>query len=101
MTGQAFPRVSVEYLLTGRGNQNKDQVVVRVDGHGSVFFSYGFPVARKVENPGPREPAVLLDPRYWRASTTTGRYRNAFLRESGKETERKLKHGIYAESRLD
>ena len=101
MKPQAFPVVTLEYLLTGRGNQNKDQVVVRVDGHGSVFFSYGFPIARRTENPSPGDPEVLLDPRYWRASHTTAQYRCRFLGESGKETERKLKHGIYAERQLD
>lgn len=38
---------------------------------------------------------VYLDKNYWNYSNTTSKYRNQFLRETTKETKRKIKEGIY------
>lgn len=38
---------------------------------------------------------IVLDSTYWDYSKTTGKYRNLFLGEDKKETERKIKEGIY------
>ena len=38
---------------------------------------------------------TYLDPVYYNYSRTTSKYRNAFLGESTKETERKIKEGVY------
>jgi len=38
---------------------------------------------------------VFLDEVYWDCSKTTGKYRNLFLREDKKETENKIKDGVY------
>lgn len=38
---------------------------------------------------------VELDERYWNYSRTTGKYRNQFLGEDRKETEKKIKEGEY------
>lgn len=38
---------------------------------------------------------VFLDEKYWDYSRTTGTYRNQFLGENKKETERKIANGTY------
>ena len=38
---------------------------------------------------------IYLDVNKWDYSVTTGKYRNIFLGESKKETEKKIKEGIY------
>ncbi len=38
---------------------------------------------------------VILDSGYWNYSNTTSKYRNIFLNETSKETEKKIKQGIY------
>jgi len=42
-----------------------------------------------------RKGKVYLDNNKWDYSRTTGKYRNQFLGESKKETERKIKSGEY------
>jgi hypothetical protein len=38
---------------------------------------------------------IELDRTYWNYSTTTGKYRNIFLSETKRETEKKIKSGQY------
>ena len=38
---------------------------------------------------------IFLDAEKWDYSTTTGKYRNLFLNETKKETEKKIKSGEY------
>lgn len=38
---------------------------------------------------------IVLDEKFWDYSRTTGKYRNLFLGESKKETEAKIKSGVY------
>ena len=38
---------------------------------------------------------IKLDETYWNYSKTTGKYRNLFLGETKKETEKKIKSGEY------
>lgn len=59
------------------------------DGAKSIFQSYQSVIAIK-EN-----EKVTLDSRYWDYSKTTGKYRNQFLNETKKETEVKIKEGVY------
>jgi len=47
------------------------------------------------------ETRVELDEKYWDCSVTTGKYRNLFLGESKKETERKIKTGEYKLTNLN
>ena len=46
-----------------------------------------------IENPEANK--TKLDTNYWDYSTTTGKYRNMFLGETRKETEKKIKSGEY------
>ena len=44
---------------------------------------------------------IYLDDRYWDYSRITGKYRNLFLGENKKETERKIKSGEYILTNLN
>ncbi len=44
---------------------------------------------------------VTLDEKYWNYSTTTGKYRNMFLGEERKDTEKKIKEGKYLLANLN
>lgn len=44
---------------------------------------------------------VVLDEKYWDYSTTTGKYRNIFLGEDKKATEKKIKSGEYKLANLN
>lgn len=61
-----------------------------VDDEGDIYFqSYNTIIAKKE---GGR---VVLDRQAWDYSVTTGKYRNMFLGETKKETERKIREGVY------
>ena len=56
-----------------------------------IFQSYNSIIAKIDHKTG----KTYLDKYYWDYSHTTGKYRNIFLGETKKETERKIKEGIY------
>lgn len=67
----------------------KNQFIVSND-EGDIFFqSYNSMIAKKSKG------KIYLDERYWDYSKTTGKYRNLFLGEDKKETEKKIKSGEY------
>lgn len=63
-------------------------VISTEEGH--YFKSYGSIIVFK-----PINGKVQLDVNKWDYSITTGKYRNLFLGETKKETERKIKNGEY------
>jgi len=63
---------------------------------GTVFQSYGTIIAFR-----PYDGKVILDENYWDYSTTTGKYRNIFLREDKATTEKKIKDGRYILANLN
>ena len=83
------------------GTSVANQVIITDEGRGSLgnfkkretFQSYNSVIAiRTVWGDGTR---VELDQEKWDYSVTTGKYRNAFLNETKRETERKIKSGEY------
>jgi len=62
---------------------------------GIIFQSYNSIIAIK------KHGKITLDRVYWDYSKTTGKYRNMFLNETKKETERKIKAGIYQLANLN
>lgn len=70
-------------------NQTKNQFVI-IDNNGTRFFQSYNSIVCKIE-----AGKVTLDKRFWDYSKTTGKYRNIFLGEKKKETEAKIKAGIY------
>lgn len=72
----------------GRNGKVNNQFEIFTD-KGRVFQSYNSIIAAKIGG------KVYLDESKWDYSTTTGKYRNQFLRETKKETEKKIKSGEY------
>ena len=57
--------------------------------NGIMFQSYRNNIVFKASG------KIFLDSYYWNYSKTTGKYRNQFLGETTKETEHKIKSGVY------
>jgi hypothetical protein len=68
----------------------KNQFCIRTS-EGVFFQSYNSMIAFKPFGGG----KILLDRDTWDYSVTTGKYRNQFLNETKKETEAKIKAGVY------
>ncbi len=61
-----------------------------IEHNGAVYFqSYDTIIAKR------QMGRIILDKNYWDYSTTTGKFRNQFLREKKVDTERKIREGIY------
>jgi hypothetical protein len=83
------------------GNAVPNQFIITDEGRGAlgnfilreVFQSYDTIIVERVE--WEDETRITLDRDAWDYSTTTGKYRNQFLGESKKETERKIANGEY------
>jgi hypothetical protein len=86
--------MKITNLTSNKGNKiaNQFQVVTET----AVYFqSYNSMIA-KIQG-----GQVFLDSIYWDYSKTTGKYRNIFLGEDKKTTEKKIKEGIYILTNLN
>ena len=81
--------MEVSNMLSNKGNAIPNQFEI-ITKEGIYFKSYSSIIVFKPIGEG----KIQLG-RDWDYSVTTGRYRNIFLGEDKKETERKLKEGIY------
>lgn len=86
--------MKVQNLTSANGNKVANQFEIRENGK-RIFQSYNSVIC-VIEN-----GVVTLDEYYWDYSKTTGKYRNIFLCETKKETERKIKEGIYKLANLN
>ena len=77
-----------QFLLTEEGRGANGNFIKR-----EVFQSYDSIIAEVIT--WPDRVDVTLDEQFWDYSQTTGKYRNKFLGEDRKETERKIKNGTY------
>lgn len=84
----------VRNMESRNGNQVPNQFIIETDT-AIIFQSYDTIIAKKEGG------KVYLDENSWDYSNTTGKYRNLFLRESKKETERKIKNGTYILTNLN
>jgi hypothetical protein len=73
----------------------KNQFLIHSD-NGTYFQSYRTIIAFKAFS-----GKIKLDKNAWDYSRTTGKYRNLFLGEDKKETEKKIKSGIYELTNLN
>jgi hypothetical protein len=81
-------KTSVQNMYSENGNPVPNQFIIRTGK--SVFFqSYDSIIVKKTNK------NTYLDSYYWDYSKTTGKYRNQFLGETKKETEQKIKQGVY------
>lgn len=94
-------KVKVENMLSSRGNREiPNQFIIHVEGEGRYFQSYKSLIAfRPYALSGNNK--IVLDLHYWDYSTTTGKYRNQFLGEEKKETQKKITSGEYELANLN
>lgn len=85
---------------TGREIPNQFIIETEIDANSGnsiqYFQSYKTIIAKRDKfRPDEKQRQVWLDANSWNYSTTTGKYRNIFLGETKKETEKKIKSGEY------
>ena len=78
----------VKPLMTDNGTVAKEQYVIHADNK-EIFQSYNSVICI-IEN-----GAITLDTNFWNYSTTTSKYRNKFLGETTKDTQKKIDSGEY------
>lgn len=74
----------------GKNGPVKNQFLITGKKGEVIFQSYSNIIAIKYP-----DGKIILDSTYWNYSVTTGKYRNQFLNETKKETEAKIKAGVY------
>ena len=77
----------VQNMTSRNGNDIPNQFIINFD-NGRLFKSYNSIIAIRYKG----RTYLTKD---WDYSQTTGKYRNQFLGETKKETETKLREGIY------
>ena len=87
-------KIKVRNMRSGNYNAIANQFEIEC-GDKLIFQSYDSVIAVKEHG------KVTLDKFYWDYSTTTGKYRNKFLGEDKKETQRKIDAGIYKLANLN
>lgn len=80
--------MKVQLMTSNKGNAIANQFIL-TDKDCTVFQSYDFIIAKKTPS------KIILDKTFWNYSNTTSKYRALFLEETTKETEAKIKSGIY------
>ena len=81
--------LEVEQMQSARGNYIANQFKIYTN-EGKYFQSYASIIVFI-----PTGGKIQLDEKYWNYSRTTGKYRNLFLGEDRKETEKNIKNGEY------
>ena len=87
-------------MTSNKGNKIANQFEITDDFNTVYFQSYNSIIAKKTWN-DKGEKKVFLDSKYWDYSVTTSKYRNIFLNETKKETEKKIKDGVYTLTNLN
>ena len=111
--------MKIRNLTSSKGNKIANQFEVRInDDFNTVYFqSYDTIIAKKQfidkhevvyhddENHPSKvthtEKRIFLDKNFWDYSVTTGKYRNIFLNETKKETQKKIDNGTYILTNLN
>ena len=88
-TGREIPNQFIIYNVTKELSFTEDNKEIHDLFTGTMFQSYRSNIAFKSSG------KIFLDSYYWDYSVTTSKYRNQFLRETKKETEKKMSSGIY------
>lgn len=87
--------MKVKNMTSNKGNKIANQFIIYDDNSNKYFQSYKSIIAKIVNN------KIYLDKNFWDYSVTTGKYRNIFLNETKKETEKKIKSGEYILTNLN
>jgi len=88
--------MKVQNMTSNNGNKIANQFII-YDGDIWYFQSYKSIIVKK----DTLNNKIYLDDYYWDYSTTTSKYRNIFLNEKKKETQKKIKEGIYILTNLN
>jgi len=80
--------MKVRNMISPNGNTVPNQFTIYDNGN-EYFQSYNSVIVKKEDN------KIFLDKQTWNYSVTTSRYRNIFLDESTKETQKKIDSGEY------
>jgi hypothetical protein len=86
--------MKLKNLQSNKGNDVPNQFEINVGG--TVYFQSYDSIIVKIE-----DGKTYLDSNYWDYSRTTSKYRNLFLGEDKKRTEKKIKEGIYILTNLN
>jgi hypothetical protein len=80
--------MKISNITNSRGNKVANQFII-YDDNATYFQSYKSIIVKITSD------KTILDPVYWNYSRTTSKHRSTFLNESTKETQRKIKEGLY------
>ena len=87
-TGRSIPN---QFIITDEYNdeyfQSYDRIIAKKETCQAATKDRGLTLYLKT--------TIYLDKHYWDYSTTTGKYRNQFLGETKKETQKKIDSGEY------
>lgn len=81
--------MKVSNMKSSSGNKVANQFYLTDNDGNDYFQSYNSVIAKRSRG------QIYLDEYYWNYSKTTAKYRNQFLNETTKETERKINDGTY------
>ena len=94
--------MKVSNMVSSRGNKVANQFILTSEVNGvdiQEFQSYNTTIVRILDQGAgydhTNKPQVLLDVNAWDYSRTTSKYRNIFLGESKKDTQKKIDSGEY------
>ena len=97
-------KVKVANMQSSNGKEVPNQFIISISENNNLmvcnptqyFQSYKSVIA-KIDKfrPNVKTRQIWLDINKWDYSRTTGKYRNQFLGETKKETEAKIKSGVY------
>lgn len=87
--------MKVSNMKSNNGNAIPNQFIIEADGGEIYFQSYSSIIVKKEKG------KIYLDENKWNYSVTTGKYRNLFLGETRKKTEKKIKDGTYILTNLN
>ena len=90
--------MTISTFNTKGGNTAKNQRIEYYPDY-TLFVSYNTVIVKTTFEDGIR--VTYLDEHYWNYSATTRNYRNQFLGEKTKETEKKINAGIYKLTNLN
>ena len=84
--------MKVRNITSNNGNKIANQFEIMDNENNTIYFqSYKSIIVKHDMNLN----QVYLDSYFWDYSTTTSKYRNKFLNETTRETEKKIKDGTY------
>jgi len=90
--------MKVRNITSNNGNKIANQFEIMDNENNIIYFqSYKSIIVKHDMNLN----QVYLDSYFWDYSTTTSKYRNIFLGEKKKETQKKIKEGVYILTNLN